>query len=366
MYGNNGYRWDVPVSGRDKDWKLFPQFTWQLRRAEFDKMMLDTAISRGADFIRGQAVQPVVNDDGAVRGVTVRPAYGGTIDVASEVVLDCSGQNTFLANAGVTGPKYSGNYDKQMAVFSQVAGTIRGDGPGPGDTLLFYRTKYEWAWFIPLDDELVSVGIVAPAAYFKAKRESKPDYLRRELHELNPELKRRVPDTTMQEAVRSIPNYSYQVRRFCGKGFICVGDAHRFIDPIFSYGVCISLHEARLAAAAVKEYLGQASDNDNPFADYALMVERGIDVVEDMMDAFWEHPFAFARLVHTNRDEMIDIFAGRLWDHQPSAATVQMRQRLNRERIYDGTHDQYSVPIGSRYHPERSHIWQEAEDPALA
>ncbi len=365
MYGTNGYKWDLPVAGRDKDWKLFPQFTWQVRRAEFDTLMLDTAISRGVDFIHGQVAQPIVDDDGAVRGLAVRAADGGTINVESEIVLDCSGQNTFLANAGVTGPKYNGNYDKQMAVFSQVAGTVRGDGIGPNDTLLFYQAKHHWAWFIPLNEEIVSVGVVAPAAYFKDKRQSKPDYLRRELHDLNPELKRRVPDTTLHEDVRSIPNYSYQVRRFCGKGFICVGDAHRFIDPIFSFGVCISLHEAKQAATAVKDFLGgKGRDLANPFVEYALNIEKGIDVVEDMMDAFWEFPFAFARIVHTLRDEMIDIFAGRLWEHQPSTATDKLRRFLKRERSYDSAGDEYSVPIGSRYHPERAHIWEQDEEEA--
>lgn len=365
IYGTEGYKWDLPVAGRDKDWKLFPQFTWQVRRAEFDKLLLDTAISRGADFIQGQVTQPRLDDGGAVRGLTVRTDDGATIEIESEVVLDCSGLNTFLANAGVTGPKYNGNYDKQMAIYSQVAGTLRGEGAGPNDTLLFYRTKHQWAWFIPLDDDIVSVGVVSPAAYFKEKRESKPDFLRRELHELNPELARRVPDTTLHEDVRSIPNYSYQVRRFCGKGYICVGDAHRFIDPIFSFGVCISLHEAGQAALAVKDYLGgKGRDDADPFADYALATEKGIDVVEDTMDAFWEHPFAFARVVHTQRDEMIDIFAGRLWTHQPSPATDKLRRMLNRERIYDGTDDGYSMPIGSRYHPERAHIWEQEERPA--
>jgi flavin-dependent dehydrogenase len=365
IYGTGGYKWDLPVAGRDKDWNLTPNFTWQVRRSDFDKLMLDTAISRGAGFIEGQVLEPRLDDDGAVRGLTVRANDGTRLEIESEVVLDCSGQNTFLANAGVTGAKYNGNYDKQMAVFSQVAGTLRGDGIGPNDTLLFYRTKHQWAWFIPLDDDIVSVGVVAPAAYFKEQRESKSDYLRRELHELNPELTRRVPDTTLHEDVRSIPNYSYQVRSFCGKGYICVGDAHRFIDPIFSFGVCISLHEAKQAAMAARDYLaGKGRDAANPFADYAVMTEKGIDVVEDMMDAFWEKPFAFARIVHSQRDEMIDIFAGRLWTRQPSAATDKLRRMLNRERVYEGADGGFSVPIGSRYHPERAHLWDAAEQSA--
>jgi hypothetical protein len=141
----------------------------------------------------------------------------------------------------------------------------------------------------------------------------------------------------MLEPVRSIANYSYQSYRFTGKGFICVGDAHRFIDPIYSFGLCVSFAEAKAATDAVKDYLnGEGRDDGRPFAAYELERERGIDVVEDTMDAFWEYPFYFAKIVHDYRDEMMDIFAARLWERQPNAALIKLRGLLKRERVYDG------------------------------
>jgi flavin-dependent dehydrogenase len=362
VYGPAGtYAWRVDVAARDKDWKLVPQTTWQVRRADFDNMLLDTALARGAKFILGEALRPIV-DDGTVHGVTVRPADGGTFDIESEIVLDCSGQHTFLAKSGVTGPKYRGNYDKQIAIFSQVAGAIRDDGPTRDDTLIFYQKKYHWAWFIPLDSEIVSVGTVIPAAYFKEKKETKPQFLQRELHEMNPNLKFRIPEVRLVEEARSIPNYSYQVRRFCGKGYICIGDAHRFIDPIFSFGLYVSVFEAMRAAPFVKDYLnGKGRGAANPFADYQMTMEQGIDILEDLMDTFWEYPLAFARMAHVvHKDLVTDIFAGRLWENQPSLAVADMRKLLKRERTY-GEDDDYSVPIGSRYHPERAAIWETQE-----
>jgi len=358
MYGaSSDYKWRVPVAWRDKDWKINPGTTWQVVRADFDKLMLETAISRGANFIRGEAIGPLVADDGAVRGLSIKDAGGKVFDIESEIVLDCSGQSTFLANAGIAGPKFNGNYDRQMAVFSQVENTIRDDD----DIVVFFKTKYHWAWFIPLSKDVVSVGVVAPAAYFKEKKESKPDYLVRELRELNPQLARLIPEVRLVEGVRSIPNYSYQIRSFSGKGFICVGDSHRFIDPIFSFGVCISLCEAKAVAATVAGYLaGDNRDDDNPFAAHALSVERGIDVVEDTIDFFWERPFSFAGMVSNRLDEMTDIFAGRLWERQPSAALTQMRQTLSRVRNYRSGNET-SVPAGSRFHPERASLWEQGD-----
>src|SRR5574341_1734481 len=126
VYGTTGKNsWWVPVTGRDKEWRLFTWDTWQFRRSTFDAMMLDEAVSRGATLIPGRATRPIMGDDGSVRGVNVETSGGGTLQIESELLLDCSGQATWLANLGVTGPKYLGAYDKQVAFSSQVVDTVR-------------------------------------------------------------------------------------------------------------------------------------------------------------------------------------------------------------------------------------------------
>ena len=64
--------WYIPVSARDADWQLIPGTAWQVRRSEFDVAMLKEAEARGATVMRGTATKPLLADDGAVRGVTVR------------------------------------------------------------------------------------------------------------------------------------------------------------------------------------------------------------------------------------------------------------------------------------------------------
>ena len=366
VFGKNA--WYFPVMGRDEAGKLFPQATWQVRRSEFDRVMLDEAVRCGATLVPGQATAPLLGEEGEVQGVRVRLSDETTADLECEMLLDCSGQATFLANAGVTGPKYVGNYDKQIAVFSQVVGADRATGDSRAstadDTLIFYKGKYHWAWWIPLDDEVISVGVVIPAAYFVEKRQRKRKFLLRELHELHPELARRLSEIRLVDDVRVIKNYSYQVRGFCGKGFACIGDAHRFIDPIFSFGLYLTVREAQLAAPAVRDYLeGAHRDDPNPLAAHQIYCERGIDVIEDMIDTFWEHPFAFGVMVHRRLDDIIDVFAGRTYEGQPSEGVRSFRKLLARERTYES--DEYSVPIGSRFHPELARLW-EAEPSYLA
>ena len=120
------------------------------------------------------------------------------------------------------------------------------------------------------------------------------------------------------------------------------------------------MREAKNAAPYVTAYLeGANRDAENPFAEHQLYCEKGLDVLEDTLDSFWEHPFTFAWLVHQkHREAMIDVFAGRIYEDQPAEAIQGFRRLLKRERTYD-SEDIYSIPIGSRFHPERAPLWEE-------
>ena len=96
----------------------------------------------------------------------------------------------------------------------------------------------------------------------------------------------------------------------------------------------------------------------NPFEAHQMRCERGLDNLEDMIDVFWEHPIAFALFVLARYvDEISDAFAGRIYDfeRQPSALMGSLRTVLKRTREYGA--DDYSIPIGSRFHRDRAPLW---------
>src|SRR5436305_1944989 len=129
VYGPRGKNafW-VPVKGWHPQSGLFDTHTWSVRRSDFDHMLFTAAEARGVSVIQAEAVAPLLNGDG-VRGVRVRTNGGTVEDIASEILVDASGQSTFLCNAGVIGAKVRGSYDRQPAIFSQVVGGIRDPGP---------------------------------------------------------------------------------------------------------------------------------------------------------------------------------------------------------------------------------------------
>ncbi|MEO8440018.1 MAG: NAD(P)/FAD-dependent oxidoreductase [Spartobacteria bacterium] len=333
FYGADGKNsfW-VPLVRRNEKFEQVPNITWNVKRSSFDKILFDGAMERGATCIRATALAPIHEGD-AVVGLTIRTPQGATEKLYCEVLIDASGIATFLANHRVTGKKLPGSSDKQISLFTQFANTIRDNGKDrseqPGNTLLYYQAKHYWSWFIPVSEELTSVGIVVKTDYFKKARLSKEDFMLRECRQMTPALTERLPDLTPQEAIHAIPNFSYRVMNYTGKGFLCIGDAHRFIDPIFAYGVFFGIQEGEFAASAVAKHLsGETEGNGNPFADFERLCDEGNDVVEDVIGVLWEYPLAFQRIM-TWRDRAagLDLLSGRIYGEEGATNPARISVR---------------------------------------
>ncbi len=336
FYGPDGKNdfW-VPLVRRDEHDVQVPYWTWNVMRSTFDKILFDAALERGAGWIKAQAIQPLMKDD-AVVGLKIETPGGATENLYSEVLIDASGIATFLANHRVTGRKVPGSSDKQIALFSQFANAIRDNGTErreqPGNTLLYYQARHYWAWFIPVTEELTSVGVVFTSDYFKKARMTKEQMFLHECRHMTPALSKRLPDLTPQEPVHAIPNFSYQVMDYTGKGFICIGDAHRFIDPIFAYGVFFGIQEGLFAADAIAQFLsGEIKGNGNPFAELERLLNEGNDVVEDTIGVLWHYPLAFQRIVTwRDREWALDILSGRIYGElgAKNPARISMRKLM--------------------------------------
>jgi flavin-dependent dehydrogenase len=333
FYGPDGKNefW-VGLVRRNEKGEQVPNSTWNVMRSTFDKILFDAALERGAAWMKATALSPIMKDD-AVVGLTVRMPNGAVEKIYSEVLIDASGCATFLANHRVTGKKWPGNSDKQIALFTQFANTIRDNGTElsqqPGNTLLYYQAKHYWAWFIPVNEELTSVGVVFRTDYFKKSGMSKEQMLLHECRHMTPVLSDRLPDLTPREPIHAIPNFSYRIDNYTGKGFFCIGDAHRFIDPIFAYGVYFGIQEGEFASKAIAQLLsGEIKTNGNPFADIERLCDEGNDVVEDIIGVLWEYPLAFQR-IFTWRDKVdsLDLLAGHIYGEEAAKNLARIAVR---------------------------------------
>ena len=313
---------------------------WQVRRDVFDAALLDEAIASGATLLPGSA-RSLIQDGENVTGLRTVQADGTEILVHSSWLIDASGTNRFLGQAGLLGPRIPGNYDHQISVFSRIENAVHPPEEHGGDTRLFYKGTNHWAWLIPLSETTSSIGVTAPISYMKSTGKRPEAYLEHEIRHLSPELNRRVPDRRFAEPVRALSNYSYRYEKMVGDGFLAIGDARQFIDPIFSYGVHIALFEASMAARVISEAIrSPQKDLGSSWRELHLTCTRGAETVQTIIDAFWGNPIGFAYAVHHKYPEEASLlFAGNLYEKNrgPCYQALEKIAAASTSRIKQGT-----------------------------
>lgn len=304
----------VPVQDRDEHGQLGPRTTWQVRRPEFDVMLLEAAKAAGAVFLQAEA-RDVLRHEGTVTGITAKENNGRQFDIKAKFVVDATGYSTFLCKKRVTGRRNAGRYAKQVAVFAQFENVDRSVAPETGDTVIYYGSKDNWAWSIPLEEGITSIGCVQPVSVLKQSGFTPEAFMEQQLRTLHPRLAEATAHAVRVTETWKMANYSYRIDDFAGNGFLCIGDAHRFLDPIFSFGVYMGMKEADMAATAISKALATPQDQARVFDDFKARSDRAQGVLQNMINTFWDYPLVFLRLAHyTHRDELTDIFAGRVFD----------------------------------------------------
>ena len=222
--------------------------TWQVRRGDFDRMLLDNARSKGADVRQGTAVRELLTDGGRAVGVRAETKDGGTDTIRADAVIDASGRDTFLASK--LGWKRRDPDLTKISIFTYYRGAKRDPGLDEGATTVAYIPEKGWFWYIPLPDGIVSVGVVAEANYLYRDTRDPEAIFAREAAECI-WIEDHLRSGTRVEPVRVTGEFSYRAEAIGGDGFCLAGDAFSFLDPVFSTGVFMALKSGEMAADAV-------------------------------------------------------------------------------------------------------------------
>ena len=243
---------DAPVTlGFDQAWdKSFP-YAYQVRRSDFDRILFDNCVQKGAIAVQECQVTGVEFPSGG--GADITAALRGTTPLRwhAKFVVDASGRDTFLASQFAV--KKRNRRHSSAALFGHFTGARRLPGHEEGNISLFWF-EYGWFWFIPLRDGTTSVGAVCWPSYLKT-RKTDPTSFFLDTIALSPPLADRLKDAQLTGPATATGNYSYQSERMSGDAYIMVGDAYAFIDPVFSSGVFLAMNSAFLAADVVDESL---------------------------------------------------------------------------------------------------------------
>lgn len=308
----------VSPSGEDADPFYFSETlpedearTWQVERSEFDVMCLDNARESGVEVGLDTRVEEVLFENDQATGVRIsEPDNAEPHDITASVVIDASGHTTFIGNQ----LKLKTPVDalRKAAIWSYYKGGKRLEGIDEGETTIFRLDHGGWFWYIPLPDDIVSVGIVAdPDALFAETKEFKEAFLS-QVANCAP-LQERLAQATRVKSVRGRYPLAYLNRKTAGKGWVMIGDAAAFLDPIYSSGLFLAMESAELASNCVHDALQSGDLSGERLGSFSKVLGPGLMTIYSLIQAFYDKDFRFRDFVERfpqHRSALIDCLVG--------------------------------------------------------
>ncbi|MBI3267387.1 MAG: tryptophan 7-halogenase [Planctomycetes bacterium] len=287
--------------------------TWQVVRSEFDQMMLDNAREHGVEAHEGVRVRELCMEGARAVGVKVQREDGSEQEVRARVVVDASGQSGLLQQKfklRIWDPLLD-----KGAIWTYWEGAYRDVGRDEGATLVLQTADRKgWFWYIPLHDDRVSVGVVAPFDHlFKNRNGNEQTYT--EEVEACPAVKERVSRGRRVTGYFATRDYSYRATQVAGDGWVLVGDAFGFLDPLYSSGVLLALRSGEMAADAIVDGLRRGDVSAAQLGRWGPVFNAGVDRMRRLVCEYYEG-FSFGQFVRAHpalRGTVTDLLIGDLF-----------------------------------------------------
>jgi flavin-dependent dehydrogenase len=334
--------------------------TWQVVRSEFDTMMLANAREHGVAVFEGVRVRDVLFDGARAVGIRIQEPNGEVHEVRAKVVVDASGQSGMLMNK--LGLRLWDPLLDKGAIWTYWQGAYRDTGRDEGATMVLQtRDRKGWFWYIPLHDDRVSVGIVKPFdELFKNRGSHEATYA--EEVENCPAVAKRVASGKRVTGYFATQDYSYRSTKVAGDGWVLVGDAFGFLDPLYSSGVLLALKSGQLAADAVVEGLRAGDTSGARLGAWGPGFNQGVDRMRRLVCEYYDG-FSFGQFVKSFpelRGTVTDLLIGDLFHERVDRVWGPMESQYGAEkrapvRWNEGAppsdevkHNQLTLPDGPR------------------
>ena len=287
--------------------------TWQVVRSEFDHMMLDNAREHGVDAHDGVHVVEVLFEGDRATGVVIKE-NGQRKEIRAKVVVDASGQAALLMNRmklRLWDPVLN-----KGAIWTYWEGAYRDTGRDEGATMVIQTPGKEgWFWNIPLHDNIVSLGVVAPFDYLFKGRKGNHEQTYQEEVEHTPAIKERIRNAKRATGYFATRDYSYRSTACAGDGWVLVGDAFGFLDPLYSSGVLLALKSGELAADAIIAGLKKGDTSAAQLGAWGDNFNQGVDRMRRLVCEYYDG-FSFGNFVKNYpnlRNTVTDLLIGDLF-----------------------------------------------------
>jgi flavin-dependent dehydrogenase len=286
-------------------------WTWQVPRADFDKVLAEGIQAQGVPVFFEHSVDAV--EVGESTQLSIEAADGTKTDVQSRFIVDASGYGRVLPR--LLDLDLPSDLPTRRAIFAHVSGDKRPSGPDFGRIWIIIHQDDVWIWIIPFADGRTSVGVVAPREFYESQPDDAEACLRAVI-ESNSNAAPRLANIELLFEPMSIENYSIGIKQLFGDGYCVVGNATEFLDPVFSSGVALAMQSAsRASKVIIRQIDGETVDWQGDYADF---MARGIDTFRTFVNAWYDgtlHDIFFASDVNPGMKRMIcSALAGYVWD----------------------------------------------------
>ncbi|HEV7239058.1 MAG TPA: NAD(P)/FAD-dependent oxidoreductase [Thermoanaerobaculia bacterium] len=260
--------------------------TYQVPRAEFDRILMDRAREVGVEVRENCRVTDCEFLPDAVV-VTYNDGEIGRTRV--HAVVDATGRNGLIAR------KFNLRTDEPLlaniAIFSHYANVPRLPDGCPNDIRIVARDDSGWFWLIPISDELMSVGVVLPRVLYMQMPEGSPEErLERALAD-TPVVAELMRNATREWPVRVEKDFSYSASSYAGDRWILAGDAGSFLDPVFSTGVSIAMESGIEAATELDRALSRNEFSARSFAKFSRRQRKRFTTFRRFVIGFYTPEF---------------------------------------------------------------------------
>lgn len=301
-------------------------YTYHVDRGRFDLALLQHAESLGAAVHQGVRVLRVDfdPDDPEVVFKLGRREHR----VSARVVCDASGRKTLLGRQ--LGLKVTDPHFDQYAIHTWVRGFDRARLDNPDHIYIhFLPHRGTWVWQIPITEEVTSLGVVTQKAHFKAARGDREAFFYDCLGS-RPDLKELVAASERIRPLTEEADYSYAMTQFCGDRYLLLGDAARFVDPIFSSGVSIALNSARLGSRDVIAALERGRFERASYRGFEETMRRGVRNWYDFIRLYYRLNVLFTYFIHDRRHrlDVLKLLQGDVYDEEQPAVLAAMREKV--------------------------------------
>jgi flavin-dependent dehydrogenase len=295
---------------------------FQVPRDEFDEMLFRRAGACGAETREGWEVTKPLLRDGRAIGVEARDEDGKVATWLARYVVDASGRDAIVARKQAPVERIA--HLDRTALFTQVEGAWRDTGEREGDIqiVLFGRgADRGWFWLIPFADGRTSVGAVVSSAWMRQRAGLGAEALFDAAVSQTPVIADMLARSRRLFAPRATADFSFRVAALRGDGWLAIGDASGFLDPLFSTGAHLAMTGGFRAARILDEALAAGDDDPARFEAWERELRSGSDLFLGVVQAFYagaltEHLFADPQHPFLRR-AITSLLAGDVFDRSP-------------------------------------------------